>query len=292
MAAKMKYTSSIVTEYSGCMALTYPDNPSCGWTDAGGPTFDFYFTLNSQSAHGGLTPALRADWQTVNYQSQPVAHGFTLTAFDLSSPAGKIAYDPAPFDPWRTITLTVVPTQSLPVHVYVATGAADPGDVDADMARAQRALVLNRATCLPALDLQAEVTQIPAGAWATLDADGDGFDQWDADGDGDLAGPADGDDFARAAAAGYADPTPGTVNIYYVPAVRGAPALAGASGGLALGSAQTDDWALFHLLVHALDLRADGNHDLAHGPGAPGNALGADLPGPFLTPEQCAALNP
>jgi hypothetical protein len=217
---------------------------------------------------------------------------FRVTGFTLSSPAGEVAYDPAPFDPWRAITLTMMPTQSLPLHVYVVAGAAEPGDVAEDLARTRRALEIHRAACLPALDLEAEMTEIPAEAWAALDADGDGFDRWDADEDGEFGGAADGDDFAAAVAAGYAGGAPGTINIYYVPRVRGAPALAGTGHALALDGARRDSWALFHLLAHALDLRADGLPDLAHGPGAPNNALNAALPGPLLTPEQCAALHP
>lgn len=296
---EMEWPTNPQLSESNWGSLLPEENLSSQYTDVDGVIW-CAVTLNTSSANTGTLPALRSWWQVSPFMPPnfpPAPLGFKVTRFTLSSSAGAIPYDPAPFDPWRTITLTIMPTQSLPAHVYVVAGAADPGDVEADLARAQRALTVNRGACLPAFDLQVEVTEVPAAAWAALDADGDGFDRWDANGDGEFSGAADSDDLAAAAAAGYADAAPGTINVYYVPRVRGAPALAATGDALALAgtqhdSAQYDGWALFHLLMHALDLRADSDRDLAHVPGAPGNALNVDLPGPFLTPEQCAALNP
>lgn len=293
LAAWFVYTRSLVLDQGGCAQLVYPASFSCGYQDSGGPTISFYAGVNSQSAHSGVTPAIKTEWFAINsVQGKNVDHAFSIADWELTSPGGEIPYEPAPLDPWRTITMTVVPTHSLPVHVYVVAGAANLAGVEADLGRVRRALAVHRAVCLPAYDLHAQVTEIPAGAWAALDADADGFDQWDGEGNGDFSGAADSDDFAAAAAAGYADPSSATISVYYVPHVRGAPALAGAGGGLALDGAQRDDWALYHLLAHALDLRADGVAGLFHAPAPPHNALNADAPGPFFTPEQCAALNP
>ncbi|MEM7127914.1 MAG: PKD domain-containing protein [Chloroflexota bacterium] len=218
----------------------------------------------------------------------------------------RYTFDFSVFGPeWTTYLLTVKPTRTINLHIYRAPGAgASDLALDTDVKQAEAAFNLNGliCTCPFFVKFGTKTTDIPPADWAKIDKDNDGLDRYDRNNDGDFEDEGDNDDPKVAKDLGYFDNGADTLNIYYVPKIRGnALGVTYAPDGQAAvnNNADHDNWTLFHELIHALDLAKDGDFDVDDSPDDDGNAQGSRNPlngmnyrqmGPFLTATQCAEL--